>query len=69
MAYLANAATFVDAVAGGTLTDGPVLLVPQCGELPAVVAAEIGRLDPGQVLTLGGSAAVCDELLAQAALA
>lgn len=69
VAYLANAATFVDAVAGGTLTDGPVLLVPQCGELPAVVAAEIARVDPAQVLSLGGPAAVCDELLAQAASA
>ena len=67
VAYLANAATFVDAVAGGTLTDGPVLLVPQCGDLPPVVAQEIARLDPDQVLTLGGSAAVCDAILAAAA--
>lgn len=37
VAYLARADQFADAVADGTLTDGPVLLVPSCGELPATV--------------------------------
>lgn len=65
--YLANADTFVDAVAGGVLTDGPIILVPQCGELPADVGAEIARVDPDRVIALGGSAAICDALLAAAA--
>lgn len=63
VAYLARADEFPAALAGGTLTDGPVLLVPTCGELPAAVADEIARLDPTSVLTLGGPEAVCDELL------
>lgn len=65
--YLARADGFADAVAGGTLTDGPVLLVPSCGTLPAAVAAEIERLDPAEVVALGGPGAVCEDLLEQAA--
>lgn len=65
--YLARADVFADAVAGGTLTRGPILLVPTCGDVPAAVAAEIDRLAPGRVLALGGSAAVCDTLLLSAA--
>jgi hypothetical protein len=67
-AYLANAGTVVDAVAGGSLTDGPILLVPQC-ELPDAVAAELERLAPQEVLALGGPAAVCDDVLAAAGVA
>jgi hypothetical protein len=67
VAYLARADAFADALAGGVLTDGPILLVPQCGELPAVIAAEIRRLNPGRVTALGGTGAVCDALLAAAA--
>ena len=54
--------------AGGTLTDGPILLVPTC-ELPAVVADELARLHPGEVIALGGPAAVCDDVLTAAAIA
>lgn len=68
-AYLARADDFADALAAGALRDGPVLLVPSCGALPDVVAAELARLAPDEVLALGGPAAVCDELLAQAATA
>ncbi|WP_370327506.1 cell wall-binding repeat-containing protein [Euzebya sp.] len=64
-AYLANADVTVDAVAGGSLTDGPVLLVPAC-DLPQVVADELARLAPGEVLALGGTVAVCDDVLAAA---
>lgn len=64
--YLARSDVFADALAAGTLTDGPVLLVPSCGELPSVVRDEIVRLDPGQVLALGGPSAVCDALLGAA---
>ncbi|MGI9016940.1 MAG: cell wall-binding repeat-containing protein [Euzebya sp.] len=64
--YLASADVFVDAVAGGVLTDGPILLVPACGSLPDAVALEITRLDPGRVLALGGEAAICESMLDQA---
>ena len=66
-AYLARADVVVDAVAGGVLTDGPILLVPACGALPDVVAEEIGRLDPEDVIALGGEAAICAEVLEAAA--
>ncbi len=66
-AYFARADNFVDAVAAGSLTRGPVLLVPDCGTLPQVVAAELLRLRPHRVVALGGTAAICDDLLTQAA--
>ncbi len=65
-AYLANADTVVDAVAGGSLTDGPILLVPRC-DLPTTVADELARLRPQEVIALGGPGAVCDEVLTAAA--
>jgi hypothetical protein len=65
--YLARADIGVDALAGGALTDGPILLVPSCGDVPAAVKAEIDRLDPDEVLALGGPAAICDATLADAA--
>lgn len=65
--YLARADVLDDAVVAGTLTDGPVLLVPSCGELPDVVIEAIARLDPMTVTALGGHAAVCDQLLDDAA--
>lgn len=61
--YLARADVFADAVAGGSLTDGPILLVPSCGDVPRTVRIEVTRLDPSRVVALGGTAAVCDELL------
>ncbi len=64
--YLARADDPVDAVAGGVLTDGPILLVPSCGTVPSEVVTEIERLDPNRVLALGGAAAICDDLLEQA---
>ncbi len=67
--YLARADAFADALSGGVLTNGPILLVPQCGTLPPVVRAEIARLDPGRVTALGGPAAVCDQILGEAASA
>lgn len=66
-AFIARADVFADAVAGGSLTRGPILLVPSCGTLPAPVAAEINRLKVTEVFALGGSAAVCEGILAAAA--
>lgn len=65
--YIANAQVNPDALVGGALTKGPILLVPKCGELPSSVAAEIDRLAPFRVYALGGSAIVCDSMLQQAA--
>lgn len=65
--YLAAAADSPDAVAGGVLTRGPVLLVPSTGTVPSAVLEEVARLQPKRVLALGGSTAVSDSVLAQAA--
>lgn len=67
--FLANSGTFADAVSGGSLSRGPILLVPACGALPGAIAAEIDRLNPSQVVALGGTTAVCDQILADAAAA
>lgn len=64
--YLARADSFADALAGASLTDrGPILLVPQCGTVPPAVLAEADRLDPIEVVALGGPGAICDEVLQQ----
>lgn len=64
--YLARSDGFADALAGSSLTDrGPILLVPQCGPVPAEVLAEANRLAPLEIVALGGSGAVCDGVLQQ----
>ena len=65
--YLARADAYADALAGGSLTRGPVLLVPRCGTVPASVEAEVARLGPVEVVALGGPSAICDAVLAQVA--
>ena len=65
--YLARSDEFIDAVAGGALTDGPILLVPQCGDVPAVVRQAISTLNPDEVVGLGGTVAICQPTLEQAA--
>lgn len=66
--YLARGDVFADALTAGTLADGPVLLVRgECRAVPAVVMAEIARVDPERVVALGGEEAVCEEQLLQAA--
>ncbi|MEE8599445.1 cell wall-binding repeat-containing protein [Euzebya tangerina] len=69
VAYLANADNPVDAIVGGTLTDGPILLVPGCNDLPVQVAEEVRRLDATTVIALGGEAAVCEAVLDEAQVA
>jgi|GEM_PF-1087262 len=64
--YLARGDQYADALAAGVLADGPVLLVPSCGGVPASVAAEIARLDPATVVALGGTGALCAATLDQA---
>jgi putative cell wall-binding protein len=65
--YVARGTDFPDALAGGTLTDGPVLLVPSCSAIPSTVLDEIRRVDPQQVVALGGTAAICPAVLEAAA--
>lgn len=67
--YISNEQVNPDALVGGALTKGPILLVPQCGALPPEVATEIERLAPFRVYALGGSVAVCQSMLDQAAAA
>lgn len=64
--YIARADEWADTITGGSLTRGPILLVPQCGTIPAVVRAEIARLNPRKVVVLGGHGAVCSEMAVQA---
>lgn len=65
--FLATAGDFPDALAGGALRRGPVLLVPACGPLPDGTTAEIARLNPTRVTALGGPNAICDQVLDDAA--
>lgn len=65
--YLARSDDFPDALAAGSLTDGPILLVPSCDEVPQVVLDEVQRLAPTALRPLGGSAAICDDVVEQVA--
>ncbi|WP_297724864.1 cell wall-binding repeat-containing protein [uncultured Mobiluncus sp.] len=68
--YLANGITLVDALVGGTMTDGaPILLTSGSGTLPAATLNEIKRLKPSEVVALGGEGAVLPAELSAAATA
>ncbi len=66
VAYIANAYNFPDALAGaaaaGTIK-GPVLLVSATGAINASTAAELTRLQPANIIVLGGTGAVSDAVL------
>jgi spore germination protein YaaH/putative cell wall-binding protein len=66
--YLASGASFADALSGGVAAGragGPILLTA-ADRLPDATAAELARLDPAEIVILGGpamiSAAVADAL-------
>jgi putative cell wall-binding protein/glucose/arabinose dehydrogenase len=66
-AFVATADEFADALAGGPAavgTGGPVLLT-QRDELPEATANELRRLQPSQIVLLGGQAAVSEAVRAQ----
>ncbi|MCE0486113.1 cell wall-binding repeat-containing protein [Ornithinimicrobium sediminis] len=68
-AYVATGENFPDALAGGALAahrDSPVLLVRRTS-LPATVREELVRLQPRQVVVLGGPSAVSDAVAAELA--
>jgi putative cell wall-binding protein len=60
VAYVASGEVFADALSGAAaagLAGGPVLLVTRDG-VPGATAEELRRLRPGQIVVLGGTAAV-----------
>lgn len=67
-AFVASGLDFPDALAGGAAiggtTGGPVLLV-EPGAIPAATAAELARLQPNQIVVLGGTGAVSDAVVDQ----
>ncbi len=66
--YLANAFTSADALAAGAFADGPVLLVPGCGDAPESVRTFINNSFESPVVTaLGGTSAICEQMLQSAA--
>ena len=65
--FLAEMSRGVDALAAGSLTAGPVILVPTNGKLPPVVAQTIAAINPAKVVALGGPSAVSNAVLSQAA--
>lgn len=67
---LASGATFPDALASSGLSDvlnAPVLLTPPC-QLQESVGAELERLGPAELLVVGGSQAICEQVAVEAAL-
>lgn len=65
--FIATGTNFPDALGGGPVAGilpGPLLLV-QTGSLPASVAGELQRLDPGRVVVLGGPSSVSDSVASQ----
>jgi putative cell wall-binding protein len=65
VAYVATGLNFPDALAGGAAAaneGGPLLLVlPDA--VPAPIAAELQRLQPGRIVVLGGLGAISDAVL------
>ena len=70
--YLASGQGFADGLSAGVAAaaDGaPLLLVPACGTLPVDVRNELQRLEPTEAFAVGGTAAVCADMLTQVAAA
>ncbi len=65
--YVANGFNFPDALSAGPVggkTGSPILLVTP-GSIPDVVKAELKRLNPGQIIVLGGVNTVTDLVIQQ----
>ena len=60
--YVANGDSFVDAIAGGTVTDGPILLTKPAGQTPEV-CAYVKQTKPRRVVALGGVGVVPESTL------
>jgi putative cell wall-binding protein/streptogramin lyase len=62
--YLASGNTYADALSAGpvaALEDAPLLLTDK-STLPSVVASELGRLSPDEIVVVGGTGAVSTEV-------
>ena len=66
--YLATGMGFADALAGGALTDGPILLVT-ADSVPAVTLAALQAWQPDRVVAFGGPVAISQAVLDQVAAA
>ncbi|UDF12431.1 ThuA domain-containing protein [Antiquaquibacter oligotrophicus] len=67
--YVANGEFYADALSAGPAAayeGGPLLLV-RPGELPAVISAEIARLDPEKIVVVGGVNSVSETVFGQLA--
>ncbi|MBF4571134.1 cell wall-binding repeat-containing protein [Herbiconiux sp. VKM Ac-1786] len=67
VAYLASGANFPDALSGSPAAGrahAPVLLIEK-DRIPDAVAAELARLDPGEIVVLGGPNAISEAVLDQ----
>lgn len=67
VAYVASGTAVADAVAATPVAGAgkaPILLVPR-SSIPAVVVAELDRLDPGRIVVLGGEGAVDEDVVTQ----
>lgn len=67
--YLASGQVFADALAGSALAGSQAapLLLSRADLLPSATAAELDRLQPEQVVVLGGADSVADAVLEQVA--
>ena len=60
VAYLASGVNYPDALAGGAVAghQGAPVLLTKPDAIPAVIAAELERLNPGKIVVLGGESAI-----------
>lgn len=65
--YLAEQSLGIDALAAGSLTDGPVMLTRSNGPLSDSVRNAIDTINPKRVVALGSPGVVSDEVLLQVA--
>jgi hypothetical protein len=63
-----SGANFPDGLAAGGIDKGPVLLVPPCGDLPAVVEITLQTAAPRSLALVGGPSAVCPDLATRIAV-
>lgn len=65
--YIATGDDFPDALIAGpaAVHDGAALLLVHPDSIPAVVAAELSRLDPNQIIVVGSNSAVSNSVLDQ----
>lgn len=65
--FVANGQNFPDALAGSAVAarDGSPMLLVTPGSIPAVIAAELDRLDPAEIVVLGGTPSVSPVVASQ----